>query len=524
MCRELDRCRELQEERRRDYEAFQTRLVKLLDDAKFKPTGRTAAEMIRQLQDRLNIQQQQLAHREALRNQRLELGRQGKHELRGLRNDRRERVALLRKVGVKNEPELRRLADDNIRSEKLHADHDRLCHEISLALGPHVPEQSLQEYFERVPDDQHEQHANELNERRRGCQNRLQKLLEQRGQLNQQIAQLAQDRRLPSKMLDLGVVEQQLAEAMERWQVLAVTHRLLESIHRTYEADHQPETLRDASIYLKELTLGHYTRVWTPLEGDILRVDDSGGQTLDVERLSAGTREQLFLALRLALVGAFGRRGAHMPLVLDDVLVNFDESRVEAAARVLKRFAAQGYQVLMFTCHDHIARIFANLGVSVRELPSNSAPAVSVKPVAPPPPEPEPEPTPEPEPELLVTIAPPPKPIPAPEPIEVLNVEPARPRRIVLPVMEHEPPRPIEPMEAPPARKRPIPRPTIQVRRRPRSEPFASANWHERIDDDLEERTGGLNGARATLRTAKTQVETLPQESEEPDAEDFEAA
>ena len=73
--------------------------------------------------------------------------------------------------------------------------------------------------------------------------------------------------------------------------------------------------------------------------------------------------------MRLALVDAYARRGAVLPLVLDDVLVNFDASRARAAARVLRDFAASGYQVLMFTCHDHIRDLFHVLDVDVRVLP-----------------------------------------------------------------------------------------------------------------------------------------------------------
>ena len=51
-------------------------------------------------------------------------------------------------------------------------------------------------------------------------------------------------------------------------------------------------------------------RVWTPLDQDTLLVDDAHGHALRIEVLSAGTREQVFLAIRLALVAMYSRRGA----------------------------------------------------------------------------------------------------------------------------------------------------------------------------------------------------------------------
>ena len=86
--------------------------------------------------------------------------------------------------------------------------------------------------------------------------------------------------------------------------------------------------------------------------------------------LSRGTREAVFIGLRLALLGSFARRGAMLPLVLDDVLVNFDTERVRCAAKVLCEFARQGHQVIMFTCHEHITDIFEDAGGQVRLLPS----------------------------------------------------------------------------------------------------------------------------------------------------------
>ena len=63
-----------------------------------------------------------------------------------------------------------------------------------------------------------------------------------------------------------------------------------------------------------------------------------------------------------------------MPLVLDDVLVNFDADRAKAAVAVLRDFAAAGHQLLVFTCHEHILKLFKSLKTAVGRLPDNSEP------------------------------------------------------------------------------------------------------------------------------------------------------
>ena len=173
------------------------------------------------------------------------------------------------------------------------------------------------------------------------------------------------------KRFELAQVENRLSNALERWQVLTVTGRLLEWVKHDYEKNRQPETLRQASEYLTRLTEGHYRRVWTPLGENILLVDDAEGRPLAIDVLSRGAREQLFLSLRLALVALFARRGAVLPMILDDVLVNFDSHRAVAAAQVLRDFSDEGHQLLVFTCHEHIARLFKSQRVDVRRLPDN---------------------------------------------------------------------------------------------------------------------------------------------------------
>jgi len=61
-------------------------------------------------------------------------------------------------------------------------------------------------------------------------------------------------------------------------------------------------------------------------------------------------------------------------LILDDVLVNFDNKRAGIAAKVLCDFAKSGRQIFLFTCHEHICRLFLGLNVPVCALPTSNDP------------------------------------------------------------------------------------------------------------------------------------------------------
>jgi hypothetical protein len=247
-----------------------------------------------------------------------------------------------------------------------------LDREITAAISGHCPQEAVQQQLEDAAEGGLEERREELAGRLAAAEKELQSQFERRGQLAQQMKTLADDRHLATKYLELATLEKRLQDALQRWQVLAVTCRVLDDIRTTYEHDRQPETLREASGYLDRLTQGRYLRVWTPLGENVLRVDDAEGHSMPVESLSRGTREQLFLSLRLALAAFYARRGAPLPLVLDDVLVNFDSERAKAAAAVLRDFAAAGHQLLVFTCHEHIEQLFRSLKVPVSQLPDHA--------------------------------------------------------------------------------------------------------------------------------------------------------
>ncbi|AUX47021.1 hypothetical protein SOCE26_085320 [Sorangium cellulosum] len=77
---------------------------------------------------------------------------------------------------------------------------------------------------------------------------------------------------------------------------------------------------------------------------------------VDVSGLSDGTRDQLYLALRLASLEHHARAGEPMPLILDDLLIHFDDDRARAALAVLGEMTATT-QVLFFTHHARLVEL-----------------------------------------------------------------------------------------------------------------------------------------------------------------------
>jgi uncharacterized protein YhaN len=397
--RRLEHRREELQQRERELLSLAGRIEQLFSDAGLKPASDSPQLQLRQLSAALAEQQQLFDRRAALRRQDHKLRNQQKRYTRGVRKLRRRRHAMLAAAGVSDEQAFRQLAVEHSRSQTLLRQRNELSSRITTAIGTHCSEEAVAGELAN-PHDKLEQKWDELVARLSQSQSRLGQVHQRRGEVIQEMSSLVEDRRLAEAKLELGCVEHQLQSAIHRWQVLATTGLLLETIRELYETQRQPETLREASTYLSQLTRGHYTRVWTPLGQQVLRVDDADGKTLPLEVLSRGTREAVFLSLRLALVACYARRGAVLPLVLDDVLVNFDADRAKAAATVLRDFAKSGFQLLLFTCHEHIMKMFKSIKAEIRQLP-NHAELVQARQAALAPRLPEPELEPELEPEPM---------------------------------------------------------------------------------------------------------------------------
>jgi uncharacterized protein YhaN len=203
---------------------------------------------------------------------------------------------------------------------------------------------------------------------------------EELGSLKQEIRLLESGRDSHEEFFRKSQLASEIYRASEEWFSLQIEHEAVIQIRRRFEQENISGTLITASQYMHRMTSGRYHRIWAPLGEDYLCIDDEYGQTFRVEQLSGGTREQLFLSIRFALVREFARRGVELPLVMDDLFVNFDQERTEAAADCLLDVAKDGQQVLFFTCHEHIAHLFQKKNIEPLWLPGHKVAFDTMKP------------------------------------------------------------------------------------------------------------------------------------------------
>jgi len=173
---------------------------------------------------------------------------------------------------------------------------------------------------------------------------------QEHGGLRTKLEQLERSAELSGLRVEEQAARAELASGAEEWAVLRIAGHLIDRAREEYERDRRPAVLKEAEQYFSRFTQGGYTEILAPVGEDDIFVLAPDGSRKEIGQLSRGTAEQIYLSLRFGFVKEFVRRSEPLPLVFDDILVNFDPGRARAAAEAIMELS-QSLQILLFTCH-----------------------------------------------------------------------------------------------------------------------------------------------------------------------------
>ena len=193
-----------------------------------------------------------------------------------------------------------------------------------------------------------------------GIEHQVQELEDRRSALDQTIGQ----ERTILKQMDGSAKAAESAEkaeailadlrgAVDRFVRLRLASVILRQEIERYRTSHQEPLLARASELFRQLTLGSFERLqadFNDQDQPILVGVRPSGDLVVVEGMSDGTRDQLFLALRLASLEHYLATNEPLPFIVDDILIQFDDQRAEATLQVLAQLSAKT-QVIFFTHH-----------------------------------------------------------------------------------------------------------------------------------------------------------------------------
>jgi uncharacterized protein YhaN len=176
-------------------------------------------------------------------------------------------------------------------------------------------------------------------------------------ELDHELGRLASSEEISRLRAEQEKVLEELRVLAGEWGRYTIARYLIGAAKGRFEREQQPKVIQDAGDFFKTITGGRYERIIAPLGGGNLQVIGSEGSRKTPDELSRGTAEQLYLALRFGYIANYSVNGEELPVIMDDILVNFDPVRAEYAVRAIQDVAAT-HQVLFFTCHPGTVRYF----------------------------------------------------------------------------------------------------------------------------------------------------------------------
>ncbi len=352
----------------RDNQNFERDLARLVEQAAPDLQETEIVQAVSDLQARLNgARQDQAVFQQYLE----EIGTLEEEILQAqtlLKSNDEQMGALLRLAGCEKEEDLdeaERRSDEHVQlKEKLSNVESTLA---QIAEG--IPFSELEEQIQAVDPDalpgQIQALSQEIADR---LDPEIQQLTEAIGREKNEMARMDGSDRAAEFAEASEQVLAKIRRLTERFIRIKLSSKILMDVIESYREEHQGPILKAASRYFKDITLDSFSSLRTDLDDQgksILTGVRPDGAWVRVEGMSNGTRDQLYLALRLATLESRLASGNPMPFIVDDILINFDDGRAAATLKALADLAEKN-QVILFTHHLRVVEIARKIGADQR--------------------------------------------------------------------------------------------------------------------------------------------------------------
>jgi len=256
---------------------------------------------------------------------------------------------LFQYTGVQNKEEYYVRASQNAECYRLQAELKQLDFSIRNSCKTKSEYILLVQLLENNDNNGIKIQFQQLQNQREESQKRVKDILEKKGELQNQVKEMEEDESLTVLQQEYNNLQTRLGEYVKERVKTSLTKHILLKTMKIYETEKQPHVIRNASEYFRLMTNFKYERVFAPIDEAILKVLRNDGQIFEPQYLSRGTQEQLFIAMRFALIEEFTKK-VELPLIFDDIFVNFDHVRLEHILKSLNELS-KNHQILFFTCH-----------------------------------------------------------------------------------------------------------------------------------------------------------------------------
>ena len=148
---------------------------------------------------------------------------------------------------------------------------------------------------------------------------------------------------------ELRLLQDEYEAVQKEYDALALAVDTLRQADEELQSRFSPALGKLASEYMAQVTGGRYADVLIDRDFSARTRTQGDSVARESEYLSAGTLDLMYLAVRLAVCELAMPEGEPCPLIIDDALVNLDETRLDQAMQLLREIAKKR-QVILFTC------------------------------------------------------------------------------------------------------------------------------------------------------------------------------
>jgi len=222
------------------------------------------------------------------------------------------------------------------------------------------------EFIESVKSSSPEENHQKL----KGVSNSLSELNAEKDQLLQVLGEtktridyLIDNEDMSRQQTEVEIDRQKIRECGREWAVNKIALYMLDKARKKYEKERQPAVIKAAEEIFGHVTQGSYARIFKPMDSDDIFIVDRNEQVRGLLEMSRGTREQLYLALRFGLIAEYEKRSEPLPLVMDDIFVNFDDERNNQILDRVQKFSKKR-QVIVLTCHKRTLDAYSSMGAN----------------------------------------------------------------------------------------------------------------------------------------------------------------
>ncbi len=341
-----------------DGEMFEDTARKMAERLAPEASGLSAEGIAVELKNRLRIALEDSATLTELKEQTKEVEQTIRRSTETMRASEMELNVLCREAGCSLYEELEELEERSAAAQALRKEIEAVDKQLTGYSGGLAIEELIHE-IEQIDADSLPVQIAGLGQIIKELEETRSRLLEQIGSERTHLDLMDGNAQAAEAAEKAQAILAQICEATNRYTRLRLASILLQREIERYRAENQDPILKRSGELFSKLTLGSFES----LQADFNEMDEPalfgvrpGGNRAPIQGMSEGTRDQLYLSLRLASLEKYLQRNEPLPLIIDDILINFDDRRAEATLNILEELSGLT-QIIFFTHHAHILEL-----------------------------------------------------------------------------------------------------------------------------------------------------------------------